>query len=85
MQLSPSVQLDLADYACQDLLVSFAVTNKAGLSNFSLPAQITVHGGKTDWIFNSFANLVCNDINQPAQLATCSKPSSWSNHAGTAF
>lgn len=38
--------LDLAEYACEDMLVSFAVSNIDGASNFSLPTQITVHGGK---------------------------------------
>ena len=50
MQVSPFAQLDLADYACQELLVSFAVTNKAGLSNFSLPNSLIVFGG---WLSNS--------------------------------
>ena len=45
LQTNPFTNLDLADYACQDLLVSFAVGNVNGLSNFSLPTQITVHGG----------------------------------------
>ena len=45
MQATPITELNLTDYACQELLVSFAVTNEAGLSNFSDPAQVSVHGG----------------------------------------
>ena len=46
-QVNPSQHvLDLTDYACQELLVSFAVTNRAGLSNFSAPQMITIEGGK---------------------------------------
>ena len=39
------MELDLADYACQEVQVSFAVTNEYGLSQFSDPVQIMVHGG----------------------------------------
>ena len=45
MQVSPFVQLDLFHYACRDLLVSFAVSNVAGLSNFSSPQPVKVYGG----------------------------------------
>ena len=38
--------LHLADYACQELLVSFAVSNMDSVSNFSIPTRITVHGGR---------------------------------------
>lgn len=38
--------LDLVDYACQQLSVSFAVINTAGLSNFSVPQIININGGK---------------------------------------
>ena len=44
--MSPFAQLDLFHYACRDLLVSFAVSNVAGLSNFSSSAHVQVHGGK---------------------------------------
>ena len=47
IQTNPSQQvLDLTDYACRKLLVSFAVINRAGLSNFSAPQMIFVEGGK---------------------------------------
>ena len=46
VQMSPFERFDLFNYACQDLLVSFAVSNKAGLSNFSLPALVKVYGGE---------------------------------------
>ena len=45
LQQNPMV-LDLADYACQQLSVSFAVINTAGLSNFSVPQIININGGK---------------------------------------
>ena len=48
MQVSPYVLLDLSNYACQELRVSFAVTNKAGPSNFSQPTNIIVHGGESN-------------------------------------
>ena len=44
IQSNPLAHLDLADYACQDLLVSFAVGNKeAALSNFSPTTNVTVN------------------------------------------
>ena len=47
IQTNPSQQvLDLTDYACRKLLVSFAVINRARLSNFSAPQMIFVEGGK---------------------------------------
>lgn len=39
------MELDLADYACQEVQVSFAVTNEYGPSRFSDPVYIMVHGG----------------------------------------
>ena len=42
IQANPTSQLDLTDYHCQELLVSFAVVNQAGMSNFSLATQILV-------------------------------------------
>jgi hypothetical protein len=48
IQSNPLAHLDLIDYACQDLVVSFAVGNKeAGLSNFSPNASVTVDIGGT--------------------------------------
>ena len=46
LQQNPTLVLDLADYACQQLSVSFAVINTAGLSNFSVPQIIDINGGK---------------------------------------
>ena len=54
LQVNPFERFDLFNYACQELLVSFAVSNKAGLSNFSLPTLITVYGGEA--ISNSHMN-----------------------------
>ena len=43
IQPNPLAPLDLIDYICQDLMVSFAVVNKeAGLSNFSPITNVTV-------------------------------------------
>ena len=43
IQPNPLAHLDLIDYACQDLMISFAVVNKeAGLSNFSPITNVTV-------------------------------------------
>ena len=39
------MQLDLVDYACQEVRISFAVTNRIGLSQFSDPVHIIVDGG----------------------------------------
>ena len=52
LQVSPFTQLDLANYACQDVNVSFAVANAAGLSNFSSPTPITVPGGTDKYSYN---------------------------------
>lgn len=46
MQANPTALLDLTDYHSQELLVSFAVVNKAGMSNFSLAVHILVDEGK---------------------------------------
>ena len=46
MQADPFAHLDLADYVCQELQVSFAVANTAGLSSFSIPRVVSVPGGK---------------------------------------
>ena len=46
-QANPFEHLDLTDYACQELLVSFAVSNKEGLSNFSTAISMTINGGST--------------------------------------
>ena len=44
IQPNPTAHLDLIDYTCQDLMVSFAVGNKeAGLSNFSPIINVTVN------------------------------------------
>ena len=51
MQSNPSSHLDLVDYACQDLMASFAVANnKAGLSNFSAVTNVTVDIGGTYYV-----------------------------------
>ena len=43
LQSNPLAHLDLIDYACQDLMISFAVGNKdAALSNFSPTTNMTV-------------------------------------------
>ena len=43
IQPNPLAHLDLIDYACQDLMISFAVVSKeAGLSNFSPITNMTV-------------------------------------------
>ena len=40
---NPLANLDLIDYACQDLMVSFAVANnEAGLSTFSSTTNVHV-------------------------------------------
>lgn len=44
VQTNPFAQLDLADYACQEVDISFAVVNKVGQSNFSDSVQFFVHG-----------------------------------------
>ena len=44
-QASPFELLDLTDYACQELLVSFAVSNMAGLSMFSPTIHIILNRG----------------------------------------
>ena len=36
--------LDLTDYACQELLVSFAVSNMEGLSMFSPEISLIING-----------------------------------------
>lgn len=46
LQADPFAHLNLADYACQELQVSFAVANTAGLSNFSSPIVVNVPGGQ---------------------------------------
>ena len=46
MQANPTAPLDLSDYHSQELLVSFAVVNDAGMSNFSLATYILVDEGK---------------------------------------
>ena len=43
MQENPFAHLNLTGYACQELQVSFAVGNVAGLSNFSQKATIKVN------------------------------------------
>ena len=45
IQVSPFEHLDLADYVCQELLVSFAVSNKEGLSMFSPAIPLIINGG----------------------------------------
>ena len=45
IQASPFEHLDLADYVCQELLVSFAVSNKEGLSMFSPAIPLIINGG----------------------------------------
>ena len=48
IQSNPLAHLDLVDYACQDLIVSFAVGNKeAELSSFSPKTNVTVNIGGT--------------------------------------
>ena len=60
MQSNPLANLDLIDYACQDLTVSFAVANsEAGLSNFSLTTNMTVD---IRGIY-MFINLQCKNLN----------------------
>ena len=42
-QSNPLAHLDLIDYACQDLMISFGVGNKdSALSNFSPITNVTV-------------------------------------------
>ena len=45
MQAGPFEHLDLTDYACQELLVSFAASNKQGLSMFSPTVPLIINGG----------------------------------------
>lgn len=46
MQTNPRQRvLNLADYACLELLVSFAVVSGDGISNFSIPQTVFVDGG----------------------------------------
>ena len=45
LQANPFEVLDLSDYACQELLVSFAVSNVGGLSSFSSTMRILLNGG----------------------------------------
>ena len=83
-QMNPFERFDLFNYACQELLVSFAVSNKAGLSNFSLPTLITVYGGEA--ISNSHMNttgpLVIIFI-WPAHYKTLVRSSLyWSDYCG---
>ena len=46
-QANPFEHLDLTDYACQELLVSFAVSNKEGLSKFSPAISMAINGGNS--------------------------------------
>ena len=44
-QANPFEHLDLIEYACQELMVSFAVSNRAGISNFSMATSMIINGG----------------------------------------
>ena len=44
-QANPFEHLDLTDYTCQELLVSFAVSNMEGLSMFSPEIPLIINGG----------------------------------------
>lgn len=61
MQSNPLANLDLIDYACQDLMVSFAVANnEAGLSNFSPTTNVTIDiKGIRTFINLQYENLNC--------------------------
>ena len=47
IKVNPYEHLDLTDYACQELLVSFAVSNSMseGLSMFSPTISLIINGG----------------------------------------
>ena len=47
MQASPFAHLNLTGYACQELQVSFAVGNIAGLSEFSPKTTIKINPDKS--------------------------------------
>ena len=44
-QANPFEHLDLTDYACQELLVSFTVSIMEGLSMFSPEISLIINGG----------------------------------------
>ena len=58
IQSNPLAHLDLVDYACQDLIVSFAVGNQeAALSSFSPKTNVTVNIGGTITYYLTYREL----------------------------
>ena len=57
-QANPFEHLDLTDYACQELLVSFAVSNMEGLSMFSPEISLIINGGNT----NNYVSMTLYDL-----------------------
>ena len=48
-QANPFEHLDLIEYTCQELMVSFAVSNRAGISNFSTAISMIINKGNNYW------------------------------------
>ena len=44
-QSNPFEHLNLIEYACQELMVSFAVSNRAGISEFSPAISVIINEG----------------------------------------
>ena len=47
-QSNPFEHLNLIEYACQEIMVSFAVNNRAGISEFSPAISVIINGGNND-------------------------------------
>ena len=59
IQASPFMPLDLSVYACQELLVSFAVSNqRSGLSRFSPEMPLIVNGGEIQLCISMYLYLL---------------------------
>ncbi len=43
--------MDFGFFGCQNVSISFAVTNKYGISNFSVPTATCIHGGMKDLVY----------------------------------
>ena len=64
IQANPFEHLDLIDYACQELLVSFAVSNVEGLSMFSPPISLIINGGNPIIISTCMFLIAFNSIDE---------------------
>ena len=76
-QANPFEHLDLIEYACQELMVSFAVSNRAGISNFSMAISMIINKGKLNIIIgndvlgyhNGFNTTVVDHLNFAIKLS----------------